>query len=324
MSPSLMYFYLDRSLPIPVGVQLRGQLEYGVACGDIKRGGQLPSVRDLSRTLGVAPATVSQVYKELLQEGLLETVPGKGTYVTDSPVEAPPRDFTALHRVADELIGRAYALGYEVGELAQLIQLKASSYRAARPLEIVFVGIFAEATRAYTEALRRALKPADRLRGITLDALAQFEGQTLSANADLVITLGHREGAVRKLLRRAQPLTSVDFLLADEARAALAALKPQTRLGVVATFPEFLPTMKSGVVHYAPQATVRPCTLRSPDLTELLAWSEVIVYATGSETVTASAPPHVATFEYRHTPEAHSVETKLLPLIEKLRFEKRS
>lgn len=316
-----MHFYLDRSLPIPVGVQLRGQLEYGVACGDIKRGGRLPSVRDLSRTLGVAPATVSQVYKELLQEGLLETVPGKGTYVTDSPVAAP-RDFTALHRVADELIGRARALGYEVGELAQLIQLKAGSYRPARPLEIVFVGIFPEATRAYTEALRRALKPADQLRGITLDALAQSEGQTLSANADLVITLGHREGAVRKLLRRAQPLTSVDFLLADEARAALAALKPQTRLGVVATFPEFLPTMKSGVVHYAPQATVRPCTLRSPDLTELLAWSEVIVYATGSETVTASAPPHVATFEYRHTPETHSVETKLLPLIEKLRFEK--
>ncbi len=56
-----MRFDLDRSLPIPVGVQLRGQIEYGVACGDIARGGQLPSVRELSSALGVAPATVSQV-----------------------------------------------------------------------------------------------------------------------------------------------------------------------------------------------------------------------------------------------------------------------
>ena len=317
-----MRFSLDRSLPIPVGVQLRGQLEYGVACGDIGRGSKLPSVRDLSRILGVAPATVSQVYKELLQEGLLETVPGKGTYVTASRA-TPARDFTALHGVADELIARACALGYEVGELAQLVQLKASSYRPMKPLKLVFVGIFPHATRAYTEALRRSLGPADRLRGITLDELAQFEGQTLCADADLVITLGHREGAVRKLLGDAQPLTSVNLLPAEDVRSALAALAPQTRLGLVATFPEFLPTMKSGVVHFAPDATVRSSTLHSPDLPALLAWSEAVVYATGSEAVAASAPPHVMTFEYRHTPETHSVETKLLPLIEKLRFEKR-
>ncbi len=317
-----MHFYLDRSLPIPVGVQLRGQLEYGVACGDIGRGSKLPSVRDLSRTLGVAPATVSQVYKELLQEGLLETVPGKGTYVTESP-RTPARDFTALHRIADELIDRAYALGYEAAELAQLVQLKVSSYRPTRPLELVFVGIFPEATRAYTDALRHFLKPTDQLRGITLDELAQFEGQTLCADADLVITLGHREGAVRKLLGAARPLTSVNLLPTEDVRAALAALAPQTRLGLVATFPEFLPTMKNGVVHCAPGAEVRPCTLHNPALPDLLAWSEVVVYATGSEVVAEAAPPHVVTFEYRHTPETHSVETKLLPLIEKLRFEKR-
>ena len=92
-----MHFYLDRSLPIPVGVQLRGQIEYGIACGEIERGGQLPSVRELSSTLGIAPATVSQVYKELLQEGLIETLAGKGTYVIDT-AELPGRDFTAMHQ----------------------------------------------------------------------------------------------------------------------------------------------------------------------------------------------------------------------------------
>ena len=313
-----MHFYLDRTLPISVGLQLRGQLEYGVAHGDIGRGSKLPSVRDLSRTLGVAPATVSQVYKELLQEGLLETIPGKGTYVTESPVDHT-RDFTALHRVADELLQRAYALGYEAGELAHLVQLKANSYRPTEPLELIFVGIFPEATRAYTDALRRFLRPTDRLRGITLDALAQPDGRLQIEKADLVVTLGHREGAVRKLLRRAQPLTSVNFLPAEEVCAALAALTPKTRLGIVVTFPEFLPTMKRGVTHDAPHAEVRSSTLHSPDLSEVLAWSEVVVYATGSEAVAASVPQSVVTLEYRHTPEPRSVETKLLPLIENLR-----
>ena len=316
-----MHFYLDRTLPISVGVQLRGQLEYGVAHGDIRRGSKLPSVRSLAHTLGVAPATVSQVYKELLQEGLLETIPGKGTYVTESPA-APTRDFTALHRVADELLGRAYALGYEANELAQLVQVKANSYRPAEPLELIFVGIFPEATRAYTDALRHFLRPTDRLRGITLDELARPDGRLQAEKADLVVTLGHREGAVRKLLRRVQPLTSVNFLPASEVCAALAALAPKTRLGIVATFPEFLPTMKHGVVSHAPGAEVRGGTLHSPDLPEVLAWSEVVVYATGSEAVATSAPRYVVTLEYRHTPEPHSVETKLLPLIETLRFEK--
>ena len=76
--------------------------------------------------------------------------------------------------------------------------------------------------------------------------------------------------------------------------------------------------MKRGGVHYAPDAEVHLCTLNSPDLAALLAWSEVMVYATGSESVASAVSGAVRTFEYRHTPETHSVDTQMLPLIEKL------
>lgn len=321
-----MHFYLDRSLPIPVGVQLRGQIEYGIACGDIPRGRRLPSVRELSSTLSVAPATVSQVYKELLQEGLIETVLGKGTYVTNTPAGAPARDLTALHRAVDELIERARVLGYELNELAHLVQLKASTYRPPQPVELVFVGIFPDATRAYVEELQKFLRPTDRLSAVTLEELeARPERRAQAAQADLVVTLGHREGAVRKLLGSTRPLTSVNFLPSEATRTALAALDPQVRLGVVATFPEFLSTMKGGVLRYAPHVyEMRSSPLGGSELTDLLAWSEVVVYATGSEAVAAAVPQGVDTFEYRHTPEPRSVETTLLPLVEKLRHEKRS
>lgn len=320
-----MHFDLDRSLPIPVGVQLRGQIEYGIACGDISRGSRLPSVRELSSTLGVAPATVSQVYKELLKEGLIETILGKGTYVTTTPMEAPERDFSALHRAVDELIERARILGYEVGELAHLVQLKAHTYRPSHPVELAFVGIFPEATRAYVEELQKFLRPADRLQAVTLEELeTQPERRVQLAQVDLVVTLGHREGAVRKLLSTARPLTSINFIPSEATRTALAALAPKIRLGVVATFPDFLPTMKSGVLRYAPHVyEMRSSTLGSPELTDLLAWSEVVVYATGAEAVAVAVPRDVDTFEYRHTPEPRSVETSLLPLVEKVRYEKR-
>ena len=42
-----MEFAVDHSLPVALGVQLRGLIEYGVACGQLMPGDRLPSVRDM-------------------------------------------------------------------------------------------------------------------------------------------------------------------------------------------------------------------------------------------------------------------------------------
>ncbi len=117
---------------------------------------------------------------------MIETVAGKGTYVTPTSAAAPARDFTALHRTVDELIERARVLGYEVGELAHLVQLKAHTYRPPLTVELVFVGIFSEATRAYAAELQRFLRPSDHLRAVTLEALkTQPERRAQATQADL-------------------------------------------------------------------------------------------------------------------------------------------
>ena len=38
-----MNLRIDRDLPVPLGVQLRGLIEYGIACGEL-RAGQPPAV----------------------------------------------------------------------------------------------------------------------------------------------------------------------------------------------------------------------------------------------------------------------------------------
>ena len=76
-----MNLRIDRDLPVPFGVQLRGLIEYGIACGELAPGSRLPSVRELAALLGLAPMTVSQVYKELKASGLLEGRAGAGTCV---------------------------------------------------------------------------------------------------------------------------------------------------------------------------------------------------------------------------------------------------
>ena len=76
-----MEFQVDVASRIPIYRQLRDQIRLAVAQGRIQAEDQLPSVRELSRTLVVNPNTIARVYTELEREGVLNTRPGLGVFV---------------------------------------------------------------------------------------------------------------------------------------------------------------------------------------------------------------------------------------------------
>ncbi|KEP68725.1 GntR family transcriptional regulator [Thioclava dalianensis] len=76
-------------------------LREGIRNGALLPGAKLPTVRDLAYSLGVTPGTVARGYQIATQEGLLEAVVGRGTFVSSQsrrlgPTEAiynlPTRD----------------------------------------------------------------------------------------------------------------------------------------------------------------------------------------------------------------------------------------
>ena len=72
---------LDRTLSVPLGVQLSAQVRELVAAGTLGLGDRLPSSRALAADLGVSRSVTEQAYEQLLAEGWLETRRGAGTYV---------------------------------------------------------------------------------------------------------------------------------------------------------------------------------------------------------------------------------------------------
>ena len=50
--------------------------------GQYKTGGQLPSVRELAKEIGVNPNTIARVYMELEREGFIFTRRGQGSFIT--------------------------------------------------------------------------------------------------------------------------------------------------------------------------------------------------------------------------------------------------
>lgn len=103
----------------PIYQQLIDEFKRAVARGELKPGDRIPSQRDLATQARVNPNTVQRAYREMEWMGLVETLRGQGTFVTNEP------EFLADLRaeMADEairrFIGDMRALGFTAQEILQ-------------------------------------------------------------------------------------------------------------------------------------------------------------------------------------------------------------
>lgn len=77
---------LDRDRPVPLYVQLLDQLRQLIASGEWAPGARLPSEAEWQRQLNVSRSTIRQALSNAEVQGLIERVPGKGTFVARSPM----------------------------------------------------------------------------------------------------------------------------------------------------------------------------------------------------------------------------------------------
>jgi DNA-binding transcriptional regulator YhcF (GntR family) len=68
---------IDRGASTGYADQLVRQLRAAIACGRLKPGDALPSVRRTAAKLGVAPMTVSGAYQVLVEDGHVARRPGR-------------------------------------------------------------------------------------------------------------------------------------------------------------------------------------------------------------------------------------------------------
>lgn len=66
-----MILKIDMTNDIPIYQQIRNQIVFGVAKGELKDGESLPTVRQLAADIGVNPMTVNKAYSILKNEGTI-------------------------------------------------------------------------------------------------------------------------------------------------------------------------------------------------------------------------------------------------------------
>lgn len=75
-------FELNFQSRLPIYEQLYRSVARMAALGVLVKGDPLPSVRALAQKLGVNPNTVQKAYAILERDGLINTVPGKGSFLS--------------------------------------------------------------------------------------------------------------------------------------------------------------------------------------------------------------------------------------------------
>jgi GntR family transcriptional regulator len=85
--------------------------------GQLRPGDPFPSVRMLSTALKINPNTAHKVVTQLLNEGLLEVMPGTGTVVAPPPQSTAAERARLMEREVEQLAVEAKQLGMSLEEI---------------------------------------------------------------------------------------------------------------------------------------------------------------------------------------------------------------
>jgi GntR family transcriptional regulator len=107
------------------GISLYEQVVYAakkaLVSGQMAPGDAFPSVRAISAELKINPNTAHKVITQLLNEGLLEVLPGTGTVVAQPPVSTAAERSRLLANEVEQLVVEAKKLGMELRDVTRAL-----------------------------------------------------------------------------------------------------------------------------------------------------------------------------------------------------------
>lgn len=98
-------FTVDPRSGVPIYLQIVEQVKRSVALGVLATGEQLPTVKQLAANLIVNPNTIARAYRELERDQVIETMPGRGSFIAGNGAVAGAK--RAAADVADQALIQA-------------------------------------------------------------------------------------------------------------------------------------------------------------------------------------------------------------------------
>ena len=128
-----MFLHIQYGNGLAVYDQIVRQVKFAVAEGALVTGDLVPSVRELARELAINPNTVARAYRQLQDDGVLETVRGTGLAVTTAARRQCQSERAKLIRARlRQVLQEAQHSGLEADQIAELVDAELTTIRRSQ------------------------------------------------------------------------------------------------------------------------------------------------------------------------------------------------
>jgi GntR family transcriptional regulator len=119
-----MKIIISGSSQEPLYEQIASQIKNQIIMGDLEPGDALPSIRSLARELQISVITTKRAYHELEKDGFIETVGGKGSFISGENKELfREKRLRMLEEKLSEVIAESRHLGISRKELKEMLDI---------------------------------------------------------------------------------------------------------------------------------------------------------------------------------------------------------
>ena len=106
----------------PLYEQLVEQLRRQIVLGGMKAGAAMPSVRQLATELGINPNTIQKAYRRMEEEGMILSIPGKGSFVSDDLADMLTKQREDQRSKAKQMLQSCREMGFTKEEITQMVE----------------------------------------------------------------------------------------------------------------------------------------------------------------------------------------------------------
>ena len=119
-----MKIIISNSSNLPIYEQIARQIKNQIMSGELGEGEPLPSIRKLAHELQISVITTKRAYDDLEREGFLDTVGGKGTFVSVQNKDLMrEKKMKVVEDKLNEAVSQAKMLGIDLDALKAMLSL---------------------------------------------------------------------------------------------------------------------------------------------------------------------------------------------------------
>lgn len=246
MLEQLAALHIDKSSDVAVYRQIIDQITRLIRAGEVVPGDRLPTERELAERLGIARGTITKAYAELERNRLIDSIQGRGSFVSAEPeIEQPGRKDQALALI-DRLVDHLEGLKFTYREIRTLMELKIlEREERKRHFFVAAVDCNPEALEIYERQL--GFIAHLQIKKIILDELVRTgDCERRLAEFELILTTEKHYSEVLGLVPKLRDrLIRVAVALSQDTVINLAGVSNLQRVGIIADSVKFVELVKA-------------------------------------------------------------------------------